>query len=354
MTALRTIGIVALAAALASCGGDPPLARRRRRRQSRPSAPASGSAAGGTAVRISGANFAAGASVTIGGVAATNVVVESATSITGTTGAHAAGAADVVVTVSGRSGSLPGAFTFQAASIPPSITALSARGSRSNEPSNFADVGEPITVTATVQDTDTPLTQLTYEWSAPSGTFSGTGASVQWTAPASTGTVTLTLTVSDGTRVSRTVDVSVHDSIREVGDLARLFLLDFSDSSKSPEFVMRNFSTSARCAAEVAAEFQDVVDNRDSIRILSWTIGDAAVTVQFGAKPCSFNPLNGDACAAVPATWDSLCIKTTDECIAGQRGISRGVDYITAVYDQTEWKLCASRWQGQSGFRMMR
>jgi hypothetical protein len=256
--------------------------------------------------------------------------------------------------VSGRSGSLPGAFTFQAPSIPPAITALSARGSRSNEPSNFADVGEGIIVTATVQDTDTPLAQLTYEWSAPSGTFSGTGASVTWTAPASAGTVTLTLSVSDGTRVSRTVDVSVHDSIKEVGDLARLFLLDFSDSSKSPEFVMRNFSTGSRCAAERAAEFQDVVDNRVRYQILSSNIGAASVKVEFASKPCTYTPVNGDACAAVPARWQSLCLETNEECIKGQEGPSVGIDHVTAVYEQTEWKLCASRWQGQSGFRMMR
>ena len=354
MTVLRTIGILALAVALASCGGDPPIGPSPASPAVSSISPNSGSAAGGTAVRIVGASFAAGASVTIGGVAATNVVVESATSITGTTGAHAAGAADVVVTVSGRSGSLSGAFTFQAPSIPPAITALSARGSRSNEPANFADVGEEITVTATVQDPDTPLDQLTYEWSAPSGVFSGTGASVKWRAPASAGTVTVTVTVSDGTRVSRTVDVSVHDSIKEVGDLAVLFLNDFSDSTKSVDFVMRNFSTGSRCAAERNAEFQDVADNRVRYQILSSNIGAASVKVDFASKPCSYTPVNGDACAAVPARWVSLCLQTNEECIKGQVGPSVGIDHVTAIYEQTGWKLCASRWQGQSGFRMMR
>lgn len=346
--------MMGLAVALASCGGGSPIGPTPASPAVSSIAPASGSAAGGTVVRIAGANFAAGASVTIGGVAATNIVVESATSITGTTGAHAAGAADVVVTVSGRSGSLPGAFTFQAPSTPPTITALSARGSKTNEPANFADVGEAITVTATVQDTDTPLAQLTYEWSAPSGTFSGTGASVTWTAPASARTVTLTLTVSDGTRVSRTVDVSVHDSTKEVGDLAVLFLNDFSDSNKSPDFVMRNFSTGSRCAAERAAEFQDVVENRVRYQILSSNIGAASVKVDFASKPCTYTPVNGDACAAVPARWQSRCLVTNEECIAGQEGPSAGIDHVTAVYEQDGWKLCASRFQGQSGFRMMR
>ena len=51
--------------------------------------PNSGPTAGGTAVTITGTNFAAGATVTFGGTAATNVVVVSSTSITATTPAGA-------------------------------------------------------------------------------------------------------------------------------------------------------------------------------------------------------------------------------------------------------------------------
>jgi Malectin domain/Bacterial Ig-like domain/IPT/TIG domain/Glucose / Sorbosone dehydrogenase len=59
--------------------------------------PTSGTSAGGTAVTITGTNFGAGAAVTIGGVPATGVVVNSTTSITAITGPHAVGAVDVVV-----------------------------------------------------------------------------------------------------------------------------------------------------------------------------------------------------------------------------------------------------------------
>jgi hypothetical protein len=57
-------------------------------------------------------NFAAGATVTFGGTAATNVVVVNSTSITARTAAHAAGAVTVTVTVSGQSGSLSNGFTY--------------------------------------------------------------------------------------------------------------------------------------------------------------------------------------------------------------------------------------------------
>jgi hypothetical protein len=60
--------------------------------------PSAGRAAGGTAVTLAGSGFQAGGTVTFGGVAATNVLRVSATTITATTPAHAAGAVTVVVT----------------------------------------------------------------------------------------------------------------------------------------------------------------------------------------------------------------------------------------------------------------
>ena len=75
--------------------------------------PSSGTAAGGTAVTITGSNFSAGATVSFGGVLATNVAVVTSTSITATTPAHAAGTVTVTVTNSnGQSGSLAGAYAF--------------------------------------------------------------------------------------------------------------------------------------------------------------------------------------------------------------------------------------------------
>ena len=76
--------------------------------------PNSGPTTGGTHVTITGNYFAAGATVKIGGVAATNVTVVSTTSITCTTPAHpAAGAVNVVVAnPTGVSGTLTGGFTY--------------------------------------------------------------------------------------------------------------------------------------------------------------------------------------------------------------------------------------------------
>ncbi len=61
-------------------------------------APNNGSTLGGTAVTITGTSFVNGATVAIGGVAATGVSFVNATKLTATTGAHATGTVNVVVT----------------------------------------------------------------------------------------------------------------------------------------------------------------------------------------------------------------------------------------------------------------
>src|SRR5215471_4087878 len=80
----------------------------------------------------------------------------------------------------------------------PVIDSVTFQGTRPKEPVDFADVGEAVPVVAKVHDDETPADQLDYQWSATAGTFSGTGASVTWTAPASAQTpadVTITLKV---------------------------------------------------------------------------------------------------------------------------------------------------------------
>jgi hypothetical protein len=95
--------------------------------------PTSGTASGGTPITITGTGFSAGASVSLGGTAATNVTVVSSASITATTPAHAAGTVNVVVTNgNGQSGTLSNGYTYtssgainfvQVASGPPTIQA---------------------------------------------------------------------------------------------------------------------------------------------------------------------------------------------------------------------------------------
>jgi hypothetical protein len=74
--------------------------------------PNTGPAAGGTSVTISGSNFTGATAVEFDGVAATGVVVNSASSITCTAPAGTAGPADVEVTTPNGTDTLVGGFTY--------------------------------------------------------------------------------------------------------------------------------------------------------------------------------------------------------------------------------------------------
>jgi hypothetical protein len=95
--------------------------------------PSSGTSSGGTPVTVTGTGFSSGAMVTIGGLAATNVVVVSSTSITAITPAHAEGLVSVSVTNSdGQSATRSNAYTYTAAVpvAPSNLTAVAMSSSQ--------------------------------------------------------------------------------------------------------------------------------------------------------------------------------------------------------------------------------
>ena len=91
--------------------------------------PASGTTAGGTAVIITGTGFTGATGVTFGGTAATTVIVNSDTTITATTPAHAAGTVDVIVTtpIAASANTTADNFTFTAPGAPV-VTAVTPSG----------------------------------------------------------------------------------------------------------------------------------------------------------------------------------------------------------------------------------
>ena len=318
--------------------------------------PASGTTLGGTAVTITGANFASGATVTMAGAPATQVVVVDSATITAATPQHAAGVGDVVVTVSGQSGSLSGAYTYVApqavTNTPPVVSGMSVRGAGPREPAQYATLDETVNVSATVADAETPVPQLTLAWTADAGTFTGSGAAVTWKAPQTfqtPGTVTLTLTVTEryettdaaGLPVTRenqtraTSAVSLHDSVKEINDLAVEFLVDFS-KQLDPAFVVRNFTPTCGGTAD---ELSDVAKNNRDNLITSYTIGTPETTVGFTGR-CPFRNVFGDGCAQVPVDWRSTNRAT------GQPGRATGIDQVTAVLENDRWRLCASDFNG--------
>jgi hypothetical protein len=348
--------------ALASCGGDNPNDPTPPPPPQSPTvsavAPAAGTTLGGTTVTITGTNFAAGATVTIGGTAATDVAVQGPTTLTARTPQHASGAADVVVTVGTRSGALPNGFRFDPPSAstnqPPIISGISSRSSRPRAPSAFADLDDTLTITATVTDPETPADQLRYEWSSDVGTFSGTGREVTWRAPAQATTpaeIRLNLTVIESYqtvnaqglpvtaehRVPGLLAVRLHASAKEVRDMAVEFLTDFSQQRLSPDQVVRNFSDSCRGKGE---ERDDVVKNQRDFTITAYTVEpNPPVEVDFGGV-CRDRGRAGDACTYVNVRWEST------EKANGRRWLTLGVDQVSAIYENSRWRLCDSDFFG--------
>jgi IPT/TIG domain-containing protein len=327
-------------------------------------APAAGATTGGTAITIIGSNFATGAIVTIGGVAATDIVVRDSATLFAKTGAHAVGTASVVVSVNGLTATLSDAFTYANPgpenNPPPKVAALVAQGSRPHEPAQFADLGESIAITATVTDGETPLDQLAFQWTADTGTVSGSGPSVTWKAPDTGSTpleanIQLTIveryitpdSVIHENAVSQTTTVSVHDSVKEVGDLAVLFLTDFSHSDIPPETVVRNFTD--KCKGK-AAELSDVQHNRNCYVITDYFVGSPTSSIQFDSV-CPYQahgPRPADACIGVPVRWVSTGKGCSDELAEGETGVSEGTDWVTSVYLDSKWYLCDSDFEGNA------
>ena len=111
--------------------------------------PPSGTTNGGTAVTITGTGFRSGATVTLGGTAATNVAVGNSTSITATTTAHAAGAVNVVVTnTDAQSGTLTNGYTYLSGTGGGSIAFVQMNSATPRTPTGTVILDYPVTQTA--------------------------------------------------------------------------------------------------------------------------------------------------------------------------------------------------------------
>ena len=110
--------------------------------------PTSGTTSGGTAVTITGTGFLTGATVSLGGTAATGVTVVNATSITANTPPHAAGAVAVMVTnADSQSATMNSAYTYVAPPPPPPIPAPTVTSI--SPTSGSTNGGNTVTITGT-------------------------------------------------------------------------------------------------------------------------------------------------------------------------------------------------------------
>ena len=224
-------------------------------------------------------------------------------------------------------------------------------------------------MTALVEDPETSPSALMYEWmSTPTAVLTGTGRSVAWRAPEtgptpSTIGITLTvverfttvdnagLLVQNENRVSKDVAIRVHDSAKELQDLAKNFLELFSQSNVAPDAVVRDFQDG--CGAGGTGkrdERMDVEQNRLRFSILpNWFVGTPRVTIDFGGVS-PFRSRQADGWAAVDVNWRSRCLTKDDTRGCPAVGFIKndmGTDWVTARYDEptNRWWLCDSDYE---------
>jgi hypothetical protein len=216
------------------------------------------------------------------------------------------------------------------------------------------EVGDEISVTALVSDPETPLDQLTYEWQADAGTFSGQGPAVKWRAP--TGSTTpadyaLTLTVTEvygtpdsvGVRPRQQVKatspvVRVHNSPKELGDMGMRFVTDFANSSIPADVAVREFSDSCRGKRE---EEEQIADNRENYQILS---------SQLRLRNASVASENNRGNVVIACEfWSRVkqCPPGVLNCKPGNTEHVSGDCRLTSVYEQKRWWLCDSAFEGE-------
>ena len=121
--------------------------------------PNTGTASGGTSVSITVDDSTGATGATVGGVALTGFAIVDGTHVSGTTGAHAAGAVDVVVTNAEGSGTLAGGFTYTAAAFDPlTLPEASATPLLWLDPTDCTNTGNGTDVTAVVDKASGSMT----------------------------------------------------------------------------------------------------------------------------------------------------------------------------------------------------
>ncbi|MDR3468888.1 MAG: IPT/TIG domain-containing protein [Xanthobacteraceae bacterium] len=166
--------------------------------------PNHGDVGGGTSVTITGTNFTNATAVTIGGAAVQFKVVVNSTTITATTGAHAAGVADTVVTTTSGTSATSSADQFTYTSKP-TVSGISPNSGPSAGGTTVTITGTNLTGATSVLFGSTPATIVS---NGPN--------SITATAPPGSGTVNVTVTTIGGTSAVSTPDQFTYSGVPTV------------------------------------------------------------------------------------------------------------------------------------------
>jgi len=232
---------------------------------------------------------------------------------------------------------------------PPEIKSIAVSDSR------IETGGPPVTVTAVVEDLETPPAGLTYAWSAETGAFSGAGTTVTWSPSANAKTpadVVLTLTVTERYArgatiaeniVTSTLTVHVNNSPAELADLSLRFLGDFADSRVSPDKCVSEFTDT--CRGDKEDEFEDVFENRHDFLQLKSTLRHTGLSISADRRTATVHTFCSFTARVITMKPISQgCLDDPGSCKFGSEGTAEGDCWTTNVYERGRWWLCASHY----------
>ena len=293
--------------------------------------PNSGSTPGGTAVTITGTNFAAGATATFGGTAATNVTVISGTEITATTPAGSVGAVTVTVTVSGQSGSLASGFTYTSSGSP-SLTSISVTPAN---PTISGGASQQFTATGKYSDGSTQNLTASVGWSSLDqsvatitavglATAVGEGTSTIEAASSSiSGSTTLTVTSSSAATPELVQHVSGSNSRDNGFSSPYCYYLWLPGYTTAGNAVVVGFTFNGSTAATITDDMNDaftmLTNYYDSADSQSIAIA-AAFNVAAGARKISVCFAGNPGGYVQPMATEFDNVIGADAASAGERG----------------------------------
>jgi len=223
------------------------------------------------------------------------------------------------------------------------------------------EAGTPVTLTAVVEDAETPVANLQFRWSAETGTFSSNKAVVTWTPGTDAKTpadyvVTLTVveTFTSGSSVlenkaTGTATAHVNNSAKELAELSVRFLTDFANSSVPPAKCVSEFSDSCRGKKD---EFNDIDDNRHDFLIVGATIRHTSLNIASSRTTATVHTF---------CSFTSRVITTQPReegcqngaCPLNSEGTATGDCWTTNVYENGRWWLCESHFTSKSSLSPM-
>ncbi|MFE8597706.1 Kelch repeat-containing protein [Archangium violaceum] len=171
-------------------------------------------------------------------------------------------------------------------------------------------VGESSSLVATARDAN-PGDTLTYAWTATAGTFSAaTSASTSWTAPATPGLQTLTLTVRDSSGLSTSASVAIDVILGEEEGSARLSI----GFNRAPLFTTLTASPTLLAVGEATTVSAGASDLDGDEVSYAWSASCAGTWSSTTSSTASFTP------SALPSTACNNCRLSVT--LADGRGLS--------------------------------